>query len=90
MKQLKTRLQVVTQNVPEDEPSSVTAEIPTTNSKSIWSEFDTTAKENIIHNLRAAVIAEIYRYLQEPLLTRNENPLIWWLNRNECIQHCMT
>ncbi|XP_039298299.1 E3 SUMO-protein ligase ZBED1-like [Nilaparvata lugens] len=57
-------------------------QMPKPSSSKIWAEFD---KETDIlrarQNPRAASIVEIDKYLAEPLLDRNADPLIWWQQR---------
>lgn len=50
----------------------------------IWGEFDKSVV-NIIggNNSTAAGIVEIDKYLAEPLLSRHENPLLWWSKREK-------
>lgn len=63
-------------NVPEPE-------IPCASKKerSIWEEFDTEVSTLNPINPRAAGIVEFDKYMQEPLLNRHENPLLWWKQR---------
>lgn len=54
-----------------------------TGSPSIWDEYDkhTANLFQNENNATAASIIEINRYLQEPIIKRNENPLLWWKER---------
>jgi len=46
---------------------------------SIWQEFDT-GVENVIQSLNptATIIVEVDKYLQEPPISRTQDPLEWW------------
>lgn len=58
-------------------------EIPTASSSSaLWKSFDETVV-NLIggSNSSVAGIIEVDKYLNEPLISRNENPLVWWAER---------
>ncbi|KAF0754581.1 zinc finger BED domain-containing protein 1-like [Aphis craccivora] len=58
-------------------------EIPTVSSSSaLWKSFDGTVV-NLIggSNSSVAGIIEFDKYLNEPLISRNENPLVWWAER---------
>lgn len=48
----------------------------------MWSHFDENVN-NLVQekNTTAAVIIELDRYISEPLINRNEDPLIWWMTR---------
>lgn len=48
----------------------------------LWEEFDRQAKECNVMNPRAAAIIEVDRYIREPQLDRNEDPLKWWDERH--------
>mgnify|MGYP000209209441 CR=1 FL=1 len=65
---------------------------PTTNPEStatiqkssIWDEFDQSVKELVtLPNPKVAAIVEVDKYIQEPLLPRKENPLVWWSERRQ-------
>lgn len=62
-------------------PPTTPISIPASN-KDIWDEFDKSIV-NIIggNNSTAAEIIELDKYLAEPLLSRHENPLLWWSER---------
>lgn len=53
-------------------------------SSEIWRDFDQTVV-NVIggHNTRTAGIIEMDKYLNEPLINRHENPLLWWSERKK-------
>ncbi|XP_050546971.1 zinc finger BED domain-containing protein 4-like [Daktulosphaira vitifoliae] len=53
-------------------------------SSALWKEFDETAV-NLIggSNSSAAGIIEVDKYLNEPLISRTENPLVWWAERKK-------
>lgn len=55
-----------------------------TSSTAIWEDFDETVV-NVIggNNSTAAGIIELDKYLNEPLLRRDENPLLWWSERKK-------
>lgn len=55
-----------------------------TSSTAIWEDFDETVV-NVIggNNSTAAGIIEVDKYLNEPLLRRDENPLLWWSERKK-------
>ncbi|XP_063222172.1 E3 SUMO-protein ligase ZBED1-like [Bacillus rossius redtenbacheri] len=51
---------------------------------SIWEEFDESVKKLLSNpNRKVAGIVEVDKFLQEPLLPRNGNPLTWWFERRE-------
>uniref|UniRef100_A0A6P7H014 Zinc finger BED domain-containing protein 1-like n=1 Tax=Diabrotica virgifera virgifera TaxID=50390 RepID=A0A6P7H014_DIAVI len=58
-------------------PSSSAIKKPT-----LWSHFDQDVG-NLLQekNSTAAAIVELDRYLSEPLISRNEDPLAWWVTR---------
>ncbi|KAL0830016.1 hypothetical protein ABMA28_003474 [Loxostege sticticalis] len=65
-------------------PASQTpAPVPTTSTtqSSIWDEFDQEISQMTPDYAVAAGIVEIDRYIQEKLLDRKSNPLIWWHER---------
>lgn len=55
------------------------------NIDSIWNEFDTEVSDIIqSRDPTAVIINEVDKYLQEPLISRTEDPLKWW-NENKSI-----
>jgi zinc finger BED domain-containing protein 1 (E3 SUMO-protein ligase ZBED1) len=51
-------------------------------SSNIWEDFDKKVKRLCgANNPTASAIIELNKYLQEPLLQRTEDPLIWWKER---------
>lgn len=70
-----------------DEPihQQVTTLTSTSDSSSaLWKEFDETVV-NLIggSNSSVAGIIEVEKYLNEPLISRAENPLVWWAERKK-------
>ncbi|CAH0714114.1 unnamed protein product, partial [Brenthis ino] len=57
-------------------PSSSTNKEP-----SIWSDFDEEVASLVPENSTAAGIVEVDKYIQEPILHRLEDPLLWWHTR---------
>ncbi|GBP93363.1 Zinc finger BED domain-containing protein 4 [Eumeta japonica] len=54
---------------------------PSNSSASIWQKFDEEVSALVPCNPVAAGIVELDKYIQESLLGRFENPLIWWKER---------
>lgn len=54
---------------------------------SIWEEFDKEVAALRPENSIAAGIVEVDRYIQEPMLSRQGNPLTWWHQRKEVYPH---
>jgi len=53
-----------------------------TSSSLLWKSFDEQYnRSRASHNPQAAGIVELDKYMNEPILNRHENPLIWWNNR---------
>lgn len=48
---------------------------------SIWDDFDEKISALVPQNPTAAGIVEFDKYLDEPLIKRSENPLLWWNDR---------
>ncbi|XP_047028806.1 E3 SUMO-protein ligase ZBED1-like [Helicoverpa zea] len=48
---------------------------------SIWDDFDEEISALVPQNPTAAGIVEFDKYLDEPLIKRSENPLLWWSDR---------
>lgn len=57
------------------------APIPPRNPTSIWEDFDAEVSKLVPENPIAAGIVEFDKYIQEPLINRQENPLKWWKER---------
>lgn len=55
---------------------------PSISSSLLWKSFDEQYNKNrASHNPQAAGIIELDKYMNEPILNRHENPIIWWKNR---------
>lgn len=72
-----------------DEPSnqqitSTTSTINSSSGSALWKEFDETVV-NLIGGSSSSVacIIEVDKYLNEPLISRAENPLVWWVERKK-------
>ncbi|XP_044732971.1 zinc finger BED domain-containing protein 4-like [Chrysoperla carnea] len=62
-----------------------------TESDSLWNQFDIQTKQVIQNrNPRDDAVLELDKYLQEPLLPRSENPLIWWQQRKNIYPKLIT
>lgn len=63
------------------QPSTSTTVVQNSSSV-IWGDFDQSV-ENLVgrNNSTVAGIIELDKYLNEPLLSRHENPLFWWSER---------
>ncbi|KAH9629373.1 hypothetical protein HF086_008159 [Spodoptera exigua] len=48
---------------------------------SIWDDFDEEISALVPQNPTAAGIVEFDKYMEEPLIKRQENPLLWWKDR---------
>jgi len=84
--ELREKLQsirTVQDALPQQTSASSTAPIPN-ESSDIWKEFDQTVT-NVIggHNTGAAGIIELDKYLNEALINRHDNPLLWWSERKK-------
>jgi len=77
---------ILEQDTFKQQPSTiVTATANLTSSQSsLWEEFDPTVV-NLIGgtNPSVAVIVEVDKYLNKPLISRFENPLAWWAVRKK-------
>lgn len=64
----------------EPAPSTSTASSSTSTalSSSIWNDFDQEIARLVPENNIAAGIVELDKYIQEPIINRSENPLLWW------------
>lgn len=58
--------------------------VPQPKTGSIWDEFDEEISAHIPQNPTAAGIVEFDKYMEEPLIKRTENPLLWWKDR-KCV-----
>uniref|UniRef100_A0A2S2QMQ8 Zinc finger BED domain-containing protein 1 n=1 Tax=Sipha flava TaxID=143950 RepID=A0A2S2QMQ8_9HEMI len=77
---LKTKAQSIILESNEPIHQQVSTSTSTSNSSSmLWKEFDETVV-NLIggSNSSVAGIIEVDKYLNEPLINRAENPLVWW------------
>ncbi|XP_029340907.1 zinc finger BED domain-containing protein 1-like [Acyrthosiphon pisum] len=76
-------IRVEENTIPQPNVISPSVSLPTS-STAIWEDFDETVV-NIIggNNSTAAGIIEVDKYLNEPLLRRDENPLLWWSERKK-------
>lgn len=74
-------LTVVPSQISEGVPAEQENPSSERQSSLLWEEFDRQAKECNVMNPRAAAIIEIDRYIREPQLDRNEDPLKWWDER---------
>lgn len=55
---------------------------PEPSPESFWNSFDTQVRKlNAVQDPIGKGILEFDNYLQEPLMNRNENPLVWWSER---------
>lgn len=54
---------------------------PSAESGSIWDEFDAEIAVLVPQNPTAAGIVEFDKYIEEPLLKRTENTILWWSDR---------
>lgn len=81
MLRAKAQSIIINQNEPVDQPTLFT---PRSSSSALWEEFDETV-ENLIggSNSSVAGIVEVDKYLNEPLISRYENPLVWWVERKK-------
>lgn len=58
----------------EPTPSTSSSTVP----NSIWNDFDTEIARLVPENNTAAGVVEINKYIQEPLINRLDDPLLWW------------
>ncbi|XP_069699303.1 E3 SUMO-protein ligase ZBED1-like [Periplaneta americana] len=50
----------------------------------VWGEFDETVSSFVRNpHPKSAAIIEVDKFLQEPMLPRKENPLVWWSERRQ-------
>lgn len=79
---LRGKVSVVTlAGVEEKLTSGMTAQ-PSSSKSTLWSNFDANVTNQLAEtNKTAAGIVELDRYLSEPLISRNEDPLDWWFSR---------
>jgi len=89
---LRTKVQsiMLEQDLEQQQTTTSTATANLTSTQSIlWAEFDQTVV-NLIggSNSSVAGIIEVDKYLNEPLISRFENPLAWWAERKKYIQEC--
>lgn len=63
-------------------PNAGASTVAAPNGYQRWSKFEGQTKDLVQEsNPRAAAIIEVTKFLQEPLLERNGNPLQWWSQR---------
>lgn len=82
---LKTKAQSIILESDEPIHQQIATTTSTSNSSSaLWKEFDETVV-NLIggSNSSVAGIIEVDKYLNEPLISRAENPLVWWAERKK-------
>jgi hypothetical protein len=73
---LVATLNLIEQN--EDTPT------PSASSSSLWAEFDQQVeKQKAVSNPTAAGIIKFDKYLNEPLIYRTQDPLMWWNQRKD-------
>ncbi|XP_067121146.1 E3 SUMO-protein ligase ZBED1-like [Centruroides vittatus] len=76
----KSVVAAIVKNIPP--PANTPEKERRNNGNSIWDFFDTCVAEmNNNSNPTTAALAEVDKYLDEPLLPRQSNPLIWWEER---------
>nr|CAI5850359.1 unnamed protein product [Callosobruchus analis] len=81
LKKKVTSTHVTEKNVEEERVDTEDYKNKQTTS-TLWEDFDATvAKVKGGTNPLAAGIVEVDKYMNEPLVGRNENPLIWWEQR---------
>lgn len=61
----------------QDEPMRQPTTSHPAQSGSIWDEFDAEIASLVPENPTAAGIVEFDKYLEEPIIKRSENPLLW-------------
>ncbi|XP_063775419.1 E3 SUMO-protein ligase ZBED1-like [Pseudophryne corroboree] len=71
--------------ITEEIPIAPVEETQTSQSSScLWGDFDTEISKVVaVQNPVAAGIIELDRYMQQPILRRTEDPLLWWNERKE-------
>jgi len=82
---LRTKVQSIILEQDQFEQPTTTATPNSTSTQSVlWEEFDQTVV-NLIGGTGASVagIVEVDKYLNEPLISRQENPLAWWVERKK-------
>lgn len=65
----------------EEVPVPQSTSVRSAESGSIWDEFDEEVAVLVPRNPTAAGVVEFDKYIQEPLIKRTENPLLWWKER---------
>ncbi|KAL0819743.1 hypothetical protein ABMA28_007791 [Loxostege sticticalis] len=89
LKQRVGRISQDPETIPRSTTSQSQAEAPVhpAGNPSIWEEFDREVAGLRPENSIAAGIVEVDRYIQEPMLSRQGNPLTWWHQRKEVYPH---
>lgn len=79
MLKAKAQSMIINQNEPVEQPTP-----PTPTLSALWMEFDQTfANLTGGSNHSVAGIVEVDKYLNEHLVNRLENPLVWWAERKK-------
>ena len=67
-----------------DLPQQSSSSAPQYSNSAIWGDFDKSVVNAIGgNNSTAAGIIELDKYLNEQIISRHENPLLWWSERQK-------
>ncbi|CAI6359238.1 unnamed protein product [Macrosiphum euphorbiae] len=75
---ISTIIQSKKNNVSEDEVNDIQENTNENEQFDIWKDFDLQTPATTITTPRSEAIVELDKYLNEPLLDRKSDPLMWW------------
>lgn len=78
---IRDRLNYVRSETIIEQPSTSTENSANISNFSIWDDFDCEIRRLVPENPTAARIRELDKYLEEDILNRSSDPLIWWEER---------
>lgn len=82
--QLRNKLQSSIRTEQLDLPQQSSSSAPQYSNSAIWGDFDKSVVNAIGgNNSTAAGIIELDKYLNEQIISRHENPLLWWSERQK-------
>lgn len=84
---LRTKVQSITldsANTPQQSTDMGSLQVVSPHQSTLWQDFDDTVVKLIgANNSSTAGIIEVDKYMNEPLINRLENPLMWWAERKK-------
>lgn len=78
---MKTKIGITSTPEPEVQQPPIPQQMPQPEEDFMWGDFDAEIAVLVPQNPTAAGIVEFDTYMEEPLLRRTDNPLLWWSER---------